>query len=140
MAGWREGRGLGVAEQGISSPLPAWHNHGRRGVGAPSRAELASAAAPAAACESVQRSKAQRSQEQVSAGAAAGTMAGGGRPPGGPGRPRRAPKRGWECVAVEEPLPHKVARVKQVRSATTNACALGDASCTQLCTLPGRVG
>ena len=32
-AGWRGG-GLGAEEQGITSPLPAWHNQGRRGIGA----------------------------------------------------------------------------------------------------------
>ncbi|KAK9840542.1 hypothetical protein WJX81_000450 [Elliptochloris bilobata] len=41
----------------------------------------------------------------------------------GPGRPRRAPKRGWESVAVEEALPAKVARVKQVMQAEADDAA-----------------
>eukprot|EP00873_Tetraselmis_striata_P001893 jgi/Tetstr1/422157/TSEL_013011.t1 len=33
-AGWKEGRGLGAAQQGVAKPLDAWHNKGKRGIGA----------------------------------------------------------------------------------------------------------
>jgi hypothetical protein len=42
-AGWRGG-GLGAEEQGITSPLPAWHNAGRRGIGAAPKSQPASKA------------------------------------------------------------------------------------------------
>ena len=112
LAGWREGRGLGAAEQGIASPLPAWHNRGRSGIGAPScaPADPAAASSAAGAAAPSQGQQQQRGQGQEgAAGPAEGAVR-------GSRRPRRAPKRGWETVAVEEALPTKVARVKQVRT------------------------
>ena len=33
-AGWQAGEGLGAKQQGITTPLPAWHQAGREGLGA----------------------------------------------------------------------------------------------------------
>ena len=123
LAGWREGRGLGAAEQGIASPLPAWHNRGRSGIGAPSCAPADARAASSAARAAAEPSQGQQQCGQGQEGAAAAAE-GATR---GPGRPRRAPKRGWETVAVEEALPAKVARVKQVRTQGASP-GLSDAS------------
>lgn len=120
LAGWREGRGLGAAEQGIASPLPAWHNRGRSGIGAPQCAPADARAPSSAARAAVEPSQGQQQRGPGQEGAAA-AVKGAVR---GPGRPRRAPKRGWETVAVEEALPIKVARVKQVRTQDASSMVL----------------
>ena len=115
LAGWREGRGLGAAEQGIASPLPAWHNRGRSGIGAPRCAPADTPAAGSAARVAAKPWEGGQQRGQVREGPAAAAEGGAG-DGGGPRRPRRAPKRGWDTVAVEEALPAKVARVKQARA------------------------
>ena len=43
-SGWKGG-GLGRAEQGITSPLPAWHNQGRMGIGSGAQKDPAASSA-----------------------------------------------------------------------------------------------
>uniref|UniRef100_A0A061S7Z1 G-patch domain-containing protein n=1 Tax=Tetraselmis sp. GSL018 TaxID=582737 RepID=A0A061S7Z1_9CHLO len=34
-SGWEQGQGLGASEQGPTEPVKAWHQAGRKGIGAP---------------------------------------------------------------------------------------------------------
>lgn len=136
LAGWREGRGLGAAEQGIASPLPAWHNRGRRGIGAPSQAPASSSEGAAGGpARPPEGPAADGGGQRAARAAAAGGAGAAGGAASAPGRPRRAPKRAWSAVAVEEAQPVKVARVRQV---------LPDAgfrpSCARGCLLPCCAG
>ena len=48
-AGYKGSGGLGADESGITSPIPAWHNHGRMGIGsAPNQSRAKSQLAPTA--------------------------------------------------------------------------------------------
>lgn len=107
-AGWRGAGGLGAQEQGIASPIAAWQQLGRSGIGLSSlqktqrRADLEEQTPPGEAQQGQQPGKQPATpaeEQQCNKGKA---------------RRTRAPKREWETVKVEEAVESKVKRWRQI--------------------------
>lgn len=88
-AGYKGSGGLGAAEQGITTPLPAWHNQGRMGIGSAPSQSAAQSATVASKAGNLSASEvkhgSQQSQEAMQQG-----------------RTRsKAPGKAWERVSTE---------------------------------------
>lgn len=104
-AGWKGLGGLGAQEQGITSPISAWIQAGREGIGVSHPpADLRDKQAVTAARDSEHGNAEPAQQRNL-----ASIKDSGGRP--------RAPKREWERVEVVEPVDSKVKRWRQVMQA-----------------------
>ncbi|BDA47025.1 hypothetical protein COCOBI_09-4800 [Coccomyxa sp. Obi] len=132
-AGWTGG-GLGAQEQGITTPLPAWHQKGRRGIGSaqgkpPDLASAKAAASRTAAHGAQWKGEGQNTPAQslgvgdIQLAGAQGTKQ--GQASSQQQRPQlaKAPKREWETVAVLEDTEVKVKRVRQVMQAEADDAA-----------------
>lgn len=111
-AGWQEGTGLGVSEQGRTQPVAAWVQSGRSGIGsAPQQPPQSSKPPPHGKPKQKQTTSVQsgpQSQPETSRQSdTAGTLSEKAKPV----------KRAWRQVSVEEPLDVKVKRVRQAQKA-----------------------
>ena len=100
-AGYKGSGGLGPLESGITSPIPAWHNQGRMGIGSVPNQQ------PAASSRSASRAG-KLSMNEVSHGSADGSKSSrADSQPQQQQQPRKRtkpPHKDWGSVLVEEDL------------------------------------
>ena len=133
-AGYKGSGGLGADESGITSPIPAWHNHGRMGIGsAPNQSRAKSQLAPTAGRLSMKEVR-HGPQESSEAGSSRGASM------QQPRKRSNVPGENWKDKVREEE-PQVLLSIRRCAHDATMQCACCLVACIPtLCSLhPARL-